>query len=169
MSLSVTKTLRFSFLFTYHLLWIIIVYKWVTCKDEINKYTLLLLPIFHFKFWNGTGFILFRFNSSISFQTLKWNRFEMHRDPQKSTIDSWFSSPWNDRSKIPIKTHVRFTDETVVQNLQKSAWLFFVRFYRHAWNLHESAWSFFVRFERPKIRRKAHGRFSVETTQKRPT
>ena len=139
MSLSVTKTLRFPFLFTYHLLWIIIAYKWVTCKDNINKYTLLLLPILHFKFWNGIGFILFRFMSLISFQTLKWNRFEMHRE--KSTIDSWFSSPWNDRTKIPIKTHVRFTDETTVQNLQKSAWLFFVRFYRH------------------EICRKARGRF----------
>ena len=118
--------------------------------------------------------------SSISFQSLKWNRFEMHRDPQKSTIDSWFNSPWNDRSKIPIKTHVRFTDETTVQNLQKSTWLFFVRFYRHkicrkargrfpfASNDLKFAEKRIVVFrsrrpknDRPKIRRKARGRFSV--------
>ena len=66
----------------------------------------------------------------------------MHRDLQKSTIDSWFRSPWNDWSKIPINTHVCFTDETTVQNSQKSVWLFLVRFYR------------------PEICRRARGRFS---------
>ena len=114
-----------------------------------------MLPIFHFKIWNGIGsFYFVRFISSISLQTLKWNRFEMHRDPQNErdmVFDSWFRSLWHDRSKIPIKTHVCLTDETTVRNSQKNAWLFFVR------------------FEQPKIHRKARGRFSVETTEKRPT
>ena len=75
-----------------------------------------------------------------------WNAQRSIKWEKDMVFDSWFRSLWNDRSEILIKTHVRFTDETTVQNSQKSAWLFFVC------------------FEQPKIRRKARGRFSVETT-----
>ena len=72
-----------------------------------------------------------------------WNAQRSTKWEKDMVFDSWFRSLWNDRSKIPIKTHVRFTDETTVQNSQKSAWLFFVS------------------FEQPKIRRKERGRFLV--------